>query len=245
MESIREHQSLRESNPMTQDDEGNSEKSANDVLLTNEKSVRWHDRTPARTARIPRLVVIVACAAIFMLLAVTVFYTVLGTRMLIEPQNKQGSLGLSCGSTVEEARARGCEFDLFTDSWVPAPCYDKATSDEMLHWLMQPERDYGAWPYFADRDGRERIPDVKTLSERIYPQKTYSTQEQHMAHCLFWMNHNERVVNGSVPWTSRGRQNPLHHALHCTQIILDGLADKNHTQKQLPHVVIQVGFTTC
>ena len=45
----------------------------------------------------------------------------------------------NCGSSVEEARAKGCFFDVMLHSWVSAECADKELMDEYLakipyHW---------------------------------------------------------------------------------------------------------------
>src|SRR6187402_1199980 len=91
-------------------------------------------------------------------------------------------LGLNCSNTVSGAKALGCQFDLLSYSWTPAECMDRQTAVEFNEWVLSEDRHFGAWPFFADKDAEQRIPDEETLSRRLGVQ-TRTSQEEHLGHC--------------------------------------------------------------
>jgi hypothetical protein len=58
-----------------------------------------------------------------------------------------------CGRTPEEARAKGCLFEMTGSSWVPKECYDPETEAEFLNFKdWQYHRDINYTQGTADRE---------------------------------------------------------------------------------------------
>ncbi|KAG5981164.1 hypothetical protein E4U55_003224 [Claviceps digitariae] len=191
-------------------------------------------------------VILIVCCGLFsalILIIVMVSFMVSSTAHHARtcPGRTASTKGLACGNTTEQARAAGCEFDILSYSWVPSRCFDRDTANEFLAWLEDNERQYGAWPFFADSNGRQRIANLSSLAERLFVE-SYSTQEEHLGHCIFWMRHLDRVIQGLVPQTSRGAD--MHHTIHCTNALLEQF-DSKAEPKVGPHAVLTVAFNTC
>jgi hypothetical protein len=127
-----------------------------------------------------------------------------------------------CGSTVASARSANCSFDLLSNSWLPNSCYDSATDLEFRSWIVHPNRTHGAWPYFTSKSlsPSTRIPDVETLSS-MTGLWLWSTQEQHVGHCIFWARRVHRALEGKTK-QSKSVQN-IKHSFHCANEVLDSL----------------------
>lgn len=148
----------------------------------------------------------------------------------------------SCGSTVTEAIAMGCGFDLLSYSWTPSPCLDMQTSNEFLEWLQKDKRVQGSFPFFADYNGTKRLRDVDELAQ-LAGSIAWSTQEEHLGHCIFWMRRMERVRLGLARQLMRGIG--VQHAMHCTMSLLEDLEGHNKSVVAQPHAVLDVGFNQC
>ncbi|KAH8819857.1 hypothetical protein F5884DRAFT_865505 [Xylogone sp. PMI_703] len=134
-----------------------------------------------------------------------------------ELQTKNVATALNCGNTTAEARARGCEFDVLSYSWIPRECRDRQTDDEFIQWLYNDDRQLGPWPFFTDREMKNRIPDANALSERVNI-LSYTPQEEHIGHCIFWYRRLHRALSNNFKVDIRGRN--LNHTMHCTTMVL-------------------------
>ena len=66
------------------------------------------------------------------------------------PSNLTGII-LDCGHSPEEARAKGCVYDVMMQDWVPLPCYDAALTEKYLK--------EGNYTWYADGDGKTTLSD--------------------------------------------------------------------------------------
>jgi hypothetical protein len=124
---------------------------------------------------------------------------------------------LSCGDTAAEAKARGCEFDVLSYSWIPKDCRDRETDDEFREWLYSDERQLGPWPFFRDKGMKDRIPDANALSE--WRRAVFTPQDEHIGHCIFLTRRLHRALDGRFRMDMRGRN--LNHTIHCTNVVLN------------------------
>jgi hypothetical protein len=150
-----------------------------------------------------------------------------------------------CGSTVDSARAANCAFDLLSNSWLPSSCYDYETDLEFRSWIVHPNRTHGAWPYFASKSlsHSTRIPDIETLSSTIGVW-LWSTQEQHVGHCIFWAKRVHRTLEGKVGKSTSVKN--LKHSFHCANEVLDSLLGEAPLKKLDAGVVhFKVQIDTC
>ncbi|KAB8237445.1 uncharacterized protein BDW43DRAFT_307720 [Aspergillus alliaceus] len=145
---------------------------------------------------------------------------------------------LSCGNTTEEAESNGCEFDLLSHNWVPSPCVDHYIMNEFRNYVRSPERKYSAWPYYVDREGKDWIPDERTLALRAN-QHVVTTQEEHLAHCGFLIKRIHRAMLGITKADDIVSKYP--HTVHCVEELM--------REKKKPLDVLTegywVGFSTC
>lgn len=157
-------------------------------------------------------------------------------------QEAQSSLLESpCGNTTAEARARGCEFDLLSYSWLPQQCLDRETSAEFRSWILSPDRERGSWPFFTDSTFTSRISDEEALSERNLPVMTYTTWEEHLGHCVFLARRIYRSMGGDFGMDPHFGN--YGHTVHCTAEVLKGIKED---QSESPHLsYFGVYFGTC
>jgi hypothetical protein len=147
-----------------------------------------------------------------------------------------------CGSTISSAQAANCAFDLLSNSWLPTSCYDSETDLEFRSWIMHPNRTHGAWPYFTSKSlsHSTRIPDIETLSSTTGVW-LWSTQEQHVGHCIFWARRIHRTLEGKVKQSMSVKN--MKHSFHCANEVLDSLlgeAPLKKIEKGVVHFKVQI-----
>ncbi|KAH0839074.1 hypothetical protein AYO21_04670 [Fonsecaea monophora] len=108
-----------------------------------------------------------------------------------------------CGFSPEEARERGCIFDVMMQLWTPAACFDETLSNRFL--------EVGNWTWYADPSASH----IYTLEEMRKGEHdaVYVAQDYHVTHCIYaW----EKLVR------SMRNQQPLitelisyDHVIHC------------------------------
>ncbi|KAF2738051.1 hypothetical protein EJ04DRAFT_509746 [Polyplosphaeria fusca] len=141
----------------------------------------------------------------------------------------------NCGNTPATARAAGCIFDPLGYLWVPPECYDPLTASEFREFLSKPDLQFGPFPFFRSNDTLDRISSEAELSERV-GMKTYSTQQEHLAHCAFMLKRLERVREGQVRWDATGG---WAHIEHCTHALVERLVEgENPLDRAALHTII-------
>ncbi len=78
-----------------------------------------------------------------------------------------------CGKTADEARSKGCRFDLMLSSWVHEDCFDEKLMERYLF--------VGNYTWYRDYELLDAIPDeeIRRGDHHI----SYSSPQQHNAHC--------------------------------------------------------------
>ena len=120
-----------------------------------------------------------------------------------------------CGSTFEEAQAKGCVFDYVSTSWRPAACTRAYTSE----FISTSDNGQG-YSYFADRDGTTELTHEE-LTRYNYTTKFYTTNKWHLTHCLYIfmrfyhaVEHKERISHHEID---------MEHTKHCVDILYEAL----------------------
>lgn len=183
-----------------------------------------------------------AMVAIVTLFFVSATITLVLIATIIQRSDEGRVWQYNCGTTIAEAMDLRCEFDVVSYSWTPRPCLDAEPSEEFLEWLQKEDRALGPFPFFADPNGTKRIRDVHELSQYA-GSVAYATQEEHLAHCIFWMRRMERTRLGLARQLMRGLG--IQHAMHCTMSLLDSLGGYNASVVVQPHAVLEVGYNKC
>ncbi|KAI1351865.1 hypothetical protein F5Y01DRAFT_281361 [Xylaria sp. FL0043] len=118
-----------------------------------------------------------------------------------------------CGSTAEEAKARGCHFDTISFCWLPDECYD---SDLVAHFEATRN-----WEYYADEEGTKPISHEELVGG--HGNKLWVSWEYHLRHCLYmWLKFHRAVLakgDPNKPLIDSYIAN-LNHTNHCGTILL-------------------------
>jgi hypothetical protein len=111
----------------------------------------------------------------------------------------------TCGSTIKEAKALNCTWDLLAAAWLPPACIDKELTDDF--------RAQGPWKFFADRNGTEELLEEE-LPYRIGEGKEYFTSlKYHRTHCSYqWRKMHRAMQMGTK---IENKLADYHHTIHC------------------------------
>ncbi|KAF2481525.1 hypothetical protein BDY17DRAFT_301483 [Neohortaea acidophila] len=114
-----------------------------------------------------------------------------------------------CGSSVEEARAKGCFFDVMLHSWVHEDCFDKELMDDYLTKV----------PYHWYRDWRHKE-EITVEEMRLGEHGSAAVKlEEHGTHCAYVLEKNLRaIMNGKA--VARSIYS-VKHAVHCIGLLVD------------------------
>jgi hypothetical protein len=82
---------------------------------------------------------------------------------------------LDCGYSPEQAREKGCVYDVMMQDWVPVPCYDAVLTEKYLA--------EGNWTWYGDGDGTTTISNEQ-MAKGEHGSAWMSTS-YHKAHCVF------------------------------------------------------------
>lgn len=114
---------------------------------------------------------------------------------------------LPCGKTPEEARARGCEFDMLVTAWLPPRCIDRELVDEFTA--------LGEWDFYTKYHAKEEDkfdtydPDfLGSVNQTIYTERRW-----HITHCLFMFKKLTRALVNGWPVDAEAVSEP--HTEHC------------------------------
>ena len=135
-------------------------------------------------------------------------------RYVHSPKGKyEPSLYPSCscgGTTVAEAKARGCIFTPLAIAWLPPHCIDMELSDEFDTMGPGPN---GEWDYWVDANKTRQMTRAEIGELADHDGVFYATQEWHVMHCVFtWQKHYRSKWTGV---TVERRSNGLDHIDHC------------------------------
>lgn len=179
--------------------------------------------TPTRT--ISRKVVV---GTVLLLLATVSFVT--WSHFLRHPAIAE----LPCGTSADEARSRGCIFELTGSSWVTPECYDPVTEEEFLN--------YKEWRFYRDFNNTEEVPitEVRQGNGNGF----FVHHDYHQAHCGFLLKKMHRAVNAGKKVD--GLIKALSHTTHCVEWMLDPPLDRFNIPQfaytKFPNCGIEGGF---
>ncbi|EXJ66917.1 uncharacterized protein A1O5_10112 [Cladophialophora psammophila CBS 110553] len=126
-----------------------------------------------------------------------------------DPDSLDGKI-LDCGYSPEEARAKGCVYDVMMQDWVPEPCYDSILTER---YLAQ-----GNWTWYADGDGKIIISDEEMRKGEHGD--AWMSSSYHKAHCIFSWDKTVRALRNNAPISQELLS--YDHVLHCSHQTLNG-----------------------
>ncbi|OAP60338.1 hypothetical protein AYL99_05340 [Fonsecaea erecta] len=117
---------------------------------------------------------------------------------------------LDCGYSPEEARAKGCVYDVMMQDWVPEPCYDAVLTER---YLAQ-----GNWTWYADAEGKVVLTDEEMRKGEHGA--AWMSSSYHQAHCIFSWDKTVRALRNNRPISQELLS--YDHVLHCSHQTLNG-----------------------
>ncbi|KAH6645222.1 hypothetical protein BKA67DRAFT_542193 [Truncatella angustata] len=155
--------------------------------------------------------------------------------------SKSSTSELHCGNSATEARALGCVFDLLTNNWMPKYCSDPYTDAEYRVWVLDSDRQLGAWAYYYDEKAEHQVASEEELSDLV-GKSIFTTTENHLGHCTFLARRMHRLTTGEI---SAVAHNSFAHTMHCTSSILKAF---NATEQLISAQIgstFDVGIVSC
>lgn len=149
----------------------------------------------------------------------------LGTVIGIVALNGKGSTTINhsgvtiqpCGSSPEEAIARGCHFDVISFCWLAHDCYDSELSDDFRH------RYHLEWFVDSDRKIPLSYEDIMTGKHT----GLYVNWEYHIAHCTaMWKKMHRAILGDLGKGAIDSYIGSYEHTKHCEMMLL---GDRNVT----------------
>ncbi|KAM7220125.1 hypothetical protein V8F06_004453 [Rhypophila decipiens] len=137
---------------------------------------------------------------------------------------------LRCGTSVREAKALGCEYDILANHWVPRQCMDYEAVAEY--------QSDGSWFGFA-RENRSELLRVQEMGELpLY----YTSERDHIVHCaMLWRKQYRAFAEGRKHLDSITASRE--HTYHCSQYLID-MTDLGQDLRAVP-LEVNVGFAGC
>ncbi|RKF80147.1 hypothetical protein GcM1_196030 [Golovinomyces cichoracearum] len=135
---------------------------------------------------------------------------------------------IECGNSTQEAKSRGCQFDVLLNHWVPAPCID----NEFLEEYMDDE----SWGAYADEALTQRLSTIEEMYERDF---YFTSLRDHINHCSmlwkkqFWVLYKQYSAFDTII------ANPA-HTDHCAYFLAES-RDVNTTQSTR----VEKGYAGC
>lgn len=166
--------------------------------------------TEAAKAEVQRVEVPVTTTATVTAPATTITQTVKVPAAAVPAQQNVDEAHLTtngeitdCGHTVEEARAKGCVFDVMMQDWMPRPCYDEALSERYLL--------AGNWSWWADQEATTFL----SLEEMRKGEHSviYVIQDYHRQHCIYAWEKMVRAIRND--WPLIEELISYDHVMHC------------------------------
>lgn len=161
---------------------------------------------------------------------------------------------INCGTTVDDAIARGCKLDIMGNNWVPPLCHDAAFADAAIVGNDSFASRFGTqkFEWFKQPLQEERIDDLEeyliTKARQGEEVTAYTTENWHIAHCMYWfavgVNAMERLTAGERDvWVPRVVRKPP-HARHCSQITGHLFVEESLKENVITPKVF-FGYATC
>ncbi|CAE7215993.1 hypothetical protein PTTW11_10765 [Pyrenophora teres f. teres] len=125
----------------------------------------------------------------------------------------------NCGHSVEEAKAKGCIFDIMLSAWVPKPCYDQELSESILA--------ANNFTYWNSNVGGQEVSEEDIRKGDFNVLYTHGTY--HAQHCLFLWKLQMKAQRSSVRVLDSLSRNQMHIA-HCHNVLSIDLS-KRHIQR--------------
>lgn len=135
-----------------------------------------------------------------------------------------------CGGNADEARAKGCEYDVMMQEWQPPECIDWPLSERFLK--------QGNWTWYANSDASKIYNDTEIAlgnHDRVFVDQSY-----HRHHCIFAWERFVRALRTGRPLIEKLVD--YDHVMHCK---MNTLRTFEEGAQPVRGVVAPTAFTSC
>ncbi|KAH7418523.1 hypothetical protein BKA64DRAFT_613703 [Cadophora sp. MPI-SDFR-AT-0126] len=124
------------------------------------------------------------------------------------PEVQGGSqMIVDCGSNPDEAKSKGCVWDLMNFAWTHPLCYNRAESED---WIET----YGPWKWYLDSNATQPVAD----EDLPYTDAVYTEYGYHVEHCLYSLN--LLILAATSGHLIADETSPLAHTHHCSRSLV-------------------------
>ncbi|KAF2246797.1 hypothetical protein BU26DRAFT_431083 [Trematosphaeria pertusa] len=127
---------------------------------------------------------------------------------------------LTCGHSAEEAKTKGCEYDILSNHWIPRQCNDEYSIEEY-------QAD-GSWFPYADENRTIPLTRAELGDREFY----YTSMRDHIVHCaVLWRRQYRAWAEGwkFLDDIIAGEE----HTMHCSKFLID-MTDKGQDFRNIP-----------
>lgn len=124
---------------------------------------------------------------------------------------------LPCGRTPEEAKARGCKFDMLATAWLPPRCIDYELVEEFMK--------LGDWQFYPEYHGNHTYASYEPeyLGSISKPRSIWTTRAWHHMHCLYmWKKIGRALVKGTPSDAETVSEPHTHHCMKAMEEVVYG-----------------------
>lgn len=148
--------------------------------------------------------------AIISVAATAVFFTSIGSSSNLgrETASVNPEYILDCGTSGDEAQARGCVFDIMHYSWIPAPCYNDTLSQQYWDGL----KSHGI-EFWNDTTKMHVLPYEEILAAKH--EYVYTSWLLHLKHCQYLLHRQFQTLTYGGPVDNASRN--VSHSEHCLE----------------------------
>lgn len=130
-----------------------------------------------------------------------------------QPQHNKGFLAteidyLTCGTSLQEAKDRGCVYDILDNHWIPGQCADEFSIKE---YQMD-----GSWFPYADENRTMPLTREELGDRKMY----YTSKRDHIVHCAALWRRQFRALSEGWKYVDSVLTDP-EHTMHCSKYLVD------------------------
>jgi len=141
---------------------------------------------------------------------------------------------IDCGGSLEEAQAKGCEYDILANHFVHRLCLDEDA-------IRAYQQEGTTWMGYTDMNWTDLIPTTRSMGESgVY----WTNQRDHIVHCaMLWKKQwrawteNRRYVDAIIASEE--------HTMHCAKFLVDMTDNDDGFDWRLKPMTVEVGYAGC
>jgi hypothetical protein len=159
-------------------------------------------KSPTQSHNLLSLLLATTCLVLAITALTRVFTSLESSKAL------KSHTSLTCGTTVAEAKKRGCTFDVLTKYWLPAEC-PRTGAKEYLEIGGNFYKDYLG----RERLTEENIANLAGTEDFVRSTLWYTEERDHLAHCAFMFLRIAQSVHDGSRLDAYSAN--IDHARHC------------------------------